>query len=165
MRLAIIGDGALRNDLDALVAAEGLADAVWLPGARGDVAQVMAGFNVFALPSLAEGISNTLLEAMACARAVVATAVGGNVELVEQNVSGTLVPARDSQALDTALARYFAEPDTARQHGTAARATVESRFNLDRMVADYGALYERVAASTSSAAGLRSAARSTPLKT
>ena len=67
-----------------LAQAEGVADSVWLPGARSDVAQVMAGLDVFALPSLAEGISNTLLEAMSCARPVVASGVGGNVELIER---------------------------------------------------------------------------------
>lgn len=145
MRLAIVGDGPESAELARVAQSEGVADAVWLPGARGDIAQVMAGFDVFALPSLAEGISNTLLEAMACARPVIASRVGGNAELVDDGVSGTLVSPADEGALDKALQRYFAEPDVARQHGWAARAAVEERFSLDRMVADYAALYERVA--------------------
>ena len=146
MRLAIVGDGPLRDELKRLAQAEGVADSVWMPGARSDVAQVMAGLDVFALPSLAEGISNTLLEAMSCARPVVASGVGGNLELIEPGVSGMRVTPGDAAALDAALLRYFTDPETARQHGAAARAAVEARFSLDRMVADYAALYERVAA-------------------
>ena len=145
MRLVIVGDGPLREELQQMVRDEGAADSVWMPGTRSDVAQVMAGLDVFALPSLAEGISNTLLEAMSCARSVIASGVGGNCELVEDRVTGTLLPPDDPSALDAALQRYFAEPETARQHGAAARAAVEARFSLDRMVADYAALYERVA--------------------
>jgi sugar transferase (PEP-CTERM/EpsH1 system associated) len=146
MRLVIVGDGPLRFELQQLVRTEGVADSVWMPGARGDVAQVMAGLDVFALPSLAEGISNTLLEAMSCARPVIASGVGGNRELVEDGVSGTWVPPGDASELDAALLRYFAEPAMCRQHGAAARTAVESHFSLDRMVADYAAFYERVAA-------------------
>jgi sugar transferase (PEP-CTERM/EpsH1 system associated) len=145
MRLVIVGDGPLREELSRLARDEGVADAVWFTGARSDIARVMTGLDAFVLPSLAEGISNTLLEAMSCARPVIATAVGGNAELIEQGLSGTLVPASDPRALDAALQRYFREPDTARRHGAAARATVEARFSLERMVADYAALYERLA--------------------
>ena len=126
MRLAIVGDGPLAAELRELARSEGVADSVWLPGARGDIAQIMAGLDAFALPSLAEGISNTLLEAMASARPCVATAVGGNVELIEGGTSGTLVPAADPQALDAALHGYFADPAAARHHGVAARAAVEA---------------------------------------
>jgi sugar transferase (PEP-CTERM/EpsH1 system associated) len=146
MRLAVIGDGPLRDALRQAAAGEGVADSVWLPGTRHDIEQVMQGLDAFVLPSLAEGISNTLLEAMACARPVIATAVGGNVELVDDGRSGTLVPAADAPALDKAVMRYFAEPEVAGRHGAAARKVVEERFSLDRMVADYAALYERVAA-------------------
>ena len=145
MRLVIVGDGPLREELRQLARTEGVADSVWMPGARNDVAQVMAGLDVFALPSLAEGISNTLLEAMSCARPVIAASVGGNLELVEGGVTGMLVPPADASALDAALQSYLAEPETARRHGAAARVATEARFSLDRMAADYAALYERVA--------------------
>ena len=145
MRLVIVGDGPLRDELNQLARTEGVSDAVWFAGARSDIARVMAGLDAFVLPSLAEGVSNTLLEAMSCARPVIATSVGGNMELIEHGVSGTLVPASAPRALDAALLKYFREPDTARRHGAAARAAVEARFSLDRMVADYAALYERLA--------------------
>ncbi|HJW51664.1 MAG TPA: TIGR03088 family PEP-CTERM/XrtA system glycosyltransferase [Burkholderiaceae bacterium] len=144
MRLAMVGDGPLAAELRELARSEGVADSVWLPGARGDIAQIMGGLDAFALPSLSEGISNTLLEAMASARPCVATAVGGNVELIEGGTSGTLVPAADPQRLDAALHGYFADPAAARHHGVAARAAVEQRFSLERMVSDYAALYERL---------------------
>jgi glycosyltransferase involved in cell wall biosynthesis len=145
MRLAIVGDGPLRQELRQLAAQEGVADSVWMPGARSDIGHVMAGLDVFALPSLSEGISNTLLEAMSSSRAVVATAVGGNVELVDDGVNGTLTTPSDPGSLDAALLGYFMDPARAHLHGLAARAAVEARFSLDRMVADYAAVYEMMA--------------------
>jgi sugar transferase (PEP-CTERM/EpsH1 system associated) len=151
MRLAIVGEGPLNSDLRQLALGEGVAESVWLPGARSDIAEVMAGFNVFALPSLAEGISNTLLEAMSSGRAVVATDVGGNAELIADEVSGRLVPPRHASRLDAALLGYFESPASARKHGLAAREAVEAQFSLDRMTADYAAVYERVASRNASA--------------
>ena len=145
MRLVIVGDGPLRQELRELAVTEGVAESVWMPGPRGDTARVIAGFDVFALPSLAEGISNTLLEAMSSSRAIVATAVGGNVDLLDDGASGTLVSPNDPETLEAALLSYFTDPVRATLHGIAARAAVEARFSLDRMVADYSAVYERVA--------------------
>jgi len=155
MRLAIVGDGPLRQELRQLAAQEGVADSVWMPGARSDIGHVMAGLDVFALPSLSEGISNTLLEAMSSSRAVVATAVGGNVELVDDGVNGTLTTPSDPGSLDAALLGYFMDPARAHLHGLAARAAVEARFSLDRMVADYAAVYERMAPRRLSKASLK----------
>ncbi|UUZ51377.1 glycosyltransferase [Massilia sp. B-10] len=82
----------------------------------------MRTFSVFALSSLAEGTPVTLLEAMACGLPVVSTAVGGIPDLVQENVTGLLVPNRDSAALATALAVYANDPALARHHGAAGRA-------------------------------------------
>ena len=82
LRLVLIGDGSLRDKVEELVAQEGIQDRVWLAGSREDVPQLLSALDVFVLPSLAEGISNTILEAMACGLPVVATRVGGNEELV-----------------------------------------------------------------------------------
>ncbi len=91
LRLVMIGDGPLRNEAQALLEQAGCADLAWLPGERNDVPEILRGLDCFVLPSLAEGISNTILEAMACGLPVIATDVGGNAELIAAGVTGTLV--------------------------------------------------------------------------
>jgi glycosyltransferase involved in cell wall biosynthesis len=106
----------------------------------------MRGMDCFVLPSLAEGISNTILEAMASGLPVVATRVGGNAELMEPDMTGRLIPAADPAALAREVLGYFAEPALARRHGRAGRNLVERRFSLDRMVEQYHSLYLRALA-------------------
>jgi sugar transferase (PEP-CTERM/EpsH1 system associated) len=142
LRLVMVGDGPLRPEVEAILSAAGRRELAWLPGERSDVPEVLRGLDCFVLPSLAEGISNTILEAMATRLPVVATRVGGNAELVEDRLTGRLVPSADSEALARAILDYFHEPATARRHGGAGRSLVERRFSLDRMVADYARLYE-----------------------
>jgi sugar transferase (PEP-CTERM/EpsH1 system associated) len=91
-RLVMVGDGALRAAIEKLLVDHDLRDRAWLPGERGDVAEILRGLDCFVLPSLAEGISNTILEALATGLPVIATAVGGNGELIESGTNGTLVP-------------------------------------------------------------------------
>lgn len=146
LRLAIIGDGPQRAEIEAAIHALGIAELVWLAGARNDVPAVLRGFDLFALPSRAEGISNTILESMASGLPVVATQVGGNVELVEHGVTGRLVPPADPAALGEALLSYLAEPAAAAAAGRAGRVLCERRFSVDRMVADYAAVYDGVLA-------------------
>lgn len=143
LRLVMVGDGPLRAESAALLEESGLAGHAWLPGERAGIDAVMRGLDCFALPSLAEGISNTILEAMASGLPVVATDVGGNAELVEQGVTGMLVPSDDPQALAEAILAYFREPARARRHGAAGRGAAENRFSLDGMVARYMAVYDR----------------------
>jgi sugar transferase (PEP-CTERM/EpsH1 system associated) len=95
LRLVMVGEGPLRKDSIAILQAAGIQHLAWLPGERKDVADVMRGLDCFVLPSLGEGISNTILEAMASGLPVIATAVGGNVELVAEGQNGTLVPAAE----------------------------------------------------------------------
>ena len=146
MRLAIAGDGPLRAQVEAVLADAGFAHLAWLAGERNDVPQFMRGLDAFALPSLAEGISNTILEAMATALPVIATAVGGNGELLADGISGRLVPAGDPDAMAQALLADFRDPAAARQRGRRARREADQRFSLDAMVAGYGELYERLLA-------------------
>jgi sugar transferase (PEP-CTERM/EpsH1 system associated) len=143
-RLVFIGDGALRGELETRIARAGVASLCWLTGSRDDVPALLRGLDVFALPSLNEGISNTILEAMATGLPVVATRVGGNAELVREGTTGALCAACDPQAMASALLEYTARPDLARRHGAEARAVVERDFGLTRMVQDYAAVYERV---------------------
>jgi sugar transferase (PEP-CTERM/EpsH1 system associated) len=145
LRLVMVGDGPLRAEAAALLEEAGLlARSAWLPGGRADIDAVMRGLDCFVLPSLAEGISNTILEAMASGLPVVATDVGGNGELIEQGSTGCLVPADDPQALAGAILGYFREPARARRHGAAGRLLAERRFSLDAMVARYLGVYDQL---------------------
>jgi sugar transferase (PEP-CTERM/EpsH1 system associated) len=142
LRLVLIGDGPMRQAVQRLVEQHGMADRVWLAGERTDVAELMRGLDCFVLPSLGEGISNTILEAMASRLAIVATRVGGNAELIESGMTGLLVPSGDSNALAEALAGYASDRAMARRHAKAARRVAQTRFSLARMVTDYCSLYE-----------------------
>lgn len=144
LRLVLIGDGPLRAECQALLARAGLAEQAWLPGSRDDVPGLLRALDLFVLPSQAEGISNTILEAMACGLPVVATAVGGNPELVADGATGALVPPNDPTALAVALQAYVIDPARRAAHAAAARQRVETRFSLANMMARYAALYEGV---------------------
>lgn len=144
VRLVMVGEGPLRAQSQQLLDAAGLSDLAWLPGERNDVPDILRGLDCFVLPSLAEGISNTILEAMACGLPVIATAVGGNLELVVAGKTGALVPAADPYALADALVKYATQPDSAANAGAAGRAEVERRFSLESMVSAYQGLYDRL---------------------
>lgn len=141
-RLMIVGDGPQRRDVEAEVARSGVGDRIWLAGECHDVPATMRGMDIFALPSRAEGISNTILEAMASGLPVIATSVGGNPELVVAEETGSLVPAADSAALASELARYVADPVMARERGRAGRVRVEQYYSLSAMVERYARLYD-----------------------
>lgn len=141
LRLVMLGGGPLLVSARERLAQAGAADQAWLPGDRRDVADLLPHFDIFALPSQAEGISNTLLEAMACGCVPVATDVGGNPELVDEGANGLLVPAQDSAALAAGLARLVRDPLLRECMAEAALARSRSQFSLDGMIAAYGALY------------------------
>ncbi len=141
MRLIMVGEGALRAESERILDESGARELAWFAGERDDIAGIMRGLDCFVLPSRGEGISNTILEAMACALPVVATRVGGNAELVEDGLTGRLVPAADPFALAQAIVGYFESPALARRQGRAGRNRVERTFSLDRMVDGYHQLY------------------------
>ena len=144
LRLVMVGDGPLKAECEALLAEAGLRHLAWLPGARDDVAALMRCVDIFVLPSLAEGISNTILEAMASGLPIIATAVGGNPELVEDGTTGRLVPAANPIALAEAIKPYLIDGELARHHGRANRLTAETRFSMEAMVKSYMQVYDRV---------------------
>jgi sugar transferase (PEP-CTERM/EpsH1 system associated) len=141
-RLAIVGEGPTRAACQAQLAQAGIAHLAWLPGERHDIAAVMQALDVFVLPSKNEGISNTILEALASGLPVVATAVGGNVELVEAGVQGTLVPAGDAVAMAQALLGYLQAPARIAEEGRRARQSAEQRYSIPAMAAAYADVYE-----------------------
>jgi sugar transferase (PEP-CTERM/EpsH1 system associated) len=144
MRLVLIGDGPLRGEVAAILAEAGQSHLAWLAGERADVPGILRGLDCFVLPSLAEGISNTILEAMASGLPVIATRVGGNPELVDEGTTGSLVPAADPDALAGEVVRYFRDPRLAASRGRAGRARAEELFGLDGMARRYRALYDEL---------------------
>jgi L-malate glycosyltransferase len=140
-RFVLIGDGPLRPELEALAQQLGIKEQVVFAGVRGDVARLLPGLDIVAIASHSEGLSNTLLEAMAMARPVVATDVGGNPDVLRDGENGRLVPARDPEALAASLLALIEAPEAARRLGEAARRFVAAEFPLSRMVARHEELY------------------------
>jgi len=142
-RLALIGDGPLRELAVNLLEKHGLAENVWLPGACHNIPQIMRSFDVFVLPSKAEGISNTILEAMATGLSVIATRVGGNPELVVDETTGLLVEKENAPAMAMALQALIDDNAKRRQFAQAALQRARREFSIDSMVARYQAVYDR----------------------
>jgi glycosyltransferase involved in cell wall biosynthesis len=139
--LVIAGDGPCREELRGLVASLQLGENVRLLGERKDIPNVLGAMDVFVLPSIAEGISNTILEAMATGLPVVATRTGGNPELVEDGVTGSLVPVREPGRLAQTLGNYLTDPYLRKAHGLAGRQRAVNEFSLERMANHYRDLY------------------------
>jgi glycosyltransferase involved in cell wall biosynthesis len=142
-RLLVVGGGPLRKELETLAAALGIAPYTRFTGERSDVAALLGAMDVFCLPSLTEGTSLTLLEAMATALPVVATAVGGTPEVVTDRRSGLLVEPGRPDRLAEALLEVLHHPDRADRMGAEGRAIVAERYSLEAMVDRYTELYER----------------------
>lgn len=143
LRLVIVGEGPLRAEIEHVLVAGNAHELAWLPGTRSDVADVLRTLDVFVLPSRAEGVSNTILEAMASGLPVIATAVGGNSELLARD-TGILVPPDNVEALATMLVTYATDREVARCAGRAGRLRAERVFGLDSMIGRYASLYERL---------------------
>lgn len=138
LRLAIVGDGPLKDAVRERLAAAGLEGRLWLPGARADIPDILRAMDCFVLPSLAEGTSCTLQEAMATALPIVATDVGGNADLLDRGRYGRLVSSGDAKALAGTLGDVFAEvPSNAE-----ARMAVDERHGLLGVVKRYAVLFE-----------------------
>ena len=142
-RLALIGDGPLRELAINLLEKHDLIDHAWLPGECHNIDKIMRSFDVFVLPSKAEGISNTILEAMATGLPVVATRVGGNPELVIHEKTGLLVEKENVSAMAAALQAMVADDNKRQQFAEAALRRIQQEFSLDSMVARYQAVYDR----------------------
>lgn len=140
-RLLIAGDGPCRGGLETLASEANLGNVVDFLGVVRDVPGLLTKGRLFVLSSVTEGISLTLLEAMARGLPVIATAVGGNPEVVAAGRTGLLVPPRDPDALAEALGQLWTQPDLRARMGAAGRQRVEALFDVRRMVADYEALY------------------------
>jgi glycosyltransferase involved in cell wall biosynthesis len=144
-RLLLAGDGPMRNEIEARRASLGLDDNVILLGVRSDVAALLAAADIVVHPSFQEGFSNAILEAMAAAKPVVATNVGGNSEAVADGETGILVPPRDTLALADAMEKLIADADVARRMGAAGRQRALKDFGMEAAIARYAELYEQLA--------------------
>ena len=144
LRLLLVGDGPLREQIRAQIEALGLAASVRLLGARTDVESILPALDIFALASSTEGMSNALLEAQACGVPAVATSVGGNIEVIGAD-NGILVPPAAPGALAAALGDLAGDAQRRGDCGVAARRTALREFSLDAMVAAYEALYAELA--------------------
>ena len=142
LRLVIVGEGPVRAECQALIDDAGLTDQALFPGDRSDTPDWLRSFDVFVLPSLGEGISNTILEAMSTGLPVIATRVGGTPELVDEGKTGMMFTPGDVDDLTRILAAYAADPARRQREGLAARARIESRFSWPQAAAAYQAVYE-----------------------
>ena len=142
--LDLVGDGEMRAELESLVDQLDLRSAVRFHGFTNDVWPHLAQADVFVLSSLSEGISITLLEAMAAGLPIVATDVGGNPEVVTHGQTGLLVPAANPEAMAGAICRLLAHPEEAARFGQAGRERVHQDFSLDKLIRQYEELYLEV---------------------
>lgn len=141
--IGIVGDGPERGALEDLTRRLGIDSQVRFLGHREDARRWLAGCDAYVNCSISEGVSLTILEAMAAALPIVATRVGGTPEVVDPD-SGRLVPPRDPSALAAALRDLARDPDARARLGQSARRRLEARFTLDRMVREYGDVYASV---------------------
>ena len=146
-RFVILGEGSEREHLERQVREYHLEKHVLLPGFRVDVLGCIKGFDLFVMSSVTEGLGTSLLDAMACLRATVATRAGGIPEVVEDGVTGLLVPPRDHAAMAQAIIRLLKDERLRRRMGQEGYARVADRFTVERMVAETAGVYARVAGS------------------
>ncbi len=144
VRFLIVGDGANRRDLEQRAASLDLNDLAIFTGFRTDVQDLLAESAISVLPSLSEGLSNSLLEAMAAGIPVIATKVGGNPEIIEDGVSGLLIPPRDANSLEQATVALLKNPARAQRMGEAGFRRVAELFSVERSVAEVESLYCRL---------------------
>jgi L-malate glycosyltransferase len=143
-RLCLIGDGEQRQALEAMSAELAIHDHVLFTGVRADVTDLLPAADLFVLSSLSEGISVTLLEAMAVGLPIVATEVGGNPEVVEHDVTGLLSPRSDFRALAENLTALLQDSARRKAFGDAGRARLLERFTQERMHRGYINLYAKL---------------------
>jgi len=141
-RLVILGQGELHESLEKQVHHHGLGKHVLLPGFRTDVLSLLKTADIFVMSSVMEGLGTSLLDAMACARPIVATDTGGIPEVVLHEETGLLVPPRDPDSLADALVTLLKDEPLAQAYGAAGYERVHDRFSVEHMVTRTVAVYE-----------------------
>jgi glycosyltransferase involved in cell wall biosynthesis len=149
-RLLILGDGPLRSRVARAIRTKGLRNYVTLLGERRDVPRFLKASDIFVLSSRWEGLPLVVIEAMLAGLPVVATRVGGIPELVEDGVTGLLVPPQDPRALHRALAQLLSDPELCERLGNSGQRRALERFTVERMIAQVRALYRALESARSS---------------
>jgi glycosyltransferase involved in cell wall biosynthesis len=139
--LLIAGDGPDKDELKKLIAEFNLAKEVRLVGFQTDIPAFLAAVDIFVSPSLWEGLSISLLEAMAAAKPIVTTSIAPNAELIEHEITGLLVPPRDPEQTARAIARFVEDPKLAHECEAAARQRLLKNYTIDRMFQETWDLY------------------------
>jgi len=145
VRFVILGEGELREHLERLIREHHLEKNVLLPGFRVDVLGCIKGFDLFVMSSVTEGLGTSLLDAMACSKAIVASKAGGIPEVVDDRVTGILVEPRDHHGLAAAIVKLISDEQDRQRMATAGFERVSARFTVERMVAETAKVYARVA--------------------
>src|SRR4051812_14206529 len=145
VRFVILGEGELREGLERVIKEYHLEKHVFLPGFRTDVLGCLKSFDVFVMSSVTEGLGTSLLDAMACSRPIVATTAGGIPEVVDDGVTGLLVPPRDHTAMAEAIVALIADTHRRQTMGEAGFARVNETFTVERMIAATAGVYAHVA--------------------
>jgi glycosyltransferase involved in cell wall biosynthesis len=141
LHLAVVGDGRQTERLTALAHELGIGDRVHFTGFRTDAAEWIRTFDFSVLSSVKEGLSNTVIESMAAGKPVIATAVGGNPEVIVEGETGFLLPPRQPELFGAAIANLVAHPAKIRELGAASKIRVESLFSVEKMVDNTSNLY------------------------
>ena len=145
-RFVILGEGELRQEIEHRIRHLKLEQHVLLAGFRADVLARLKAFDIFVMSSVTEGLGTSLLDAMGAARPIVATRAGGIPEVVEDGVTGLLVPPADGRALAGAILALLADERGRRRMGEAGLARARQHFSAERMVSETAAAYERLLA-------------------
>jgi len=142
LRLIIVGDGNMRSEIQQILKNGGVENFVWFSGFITNTVDLYRSIDLFVLPSRREGISNTILEAMSTGLPVVATSVGGNTEIVQDNVTGRIVSAENPNEMAEVLLEYIKNPNLIKIHGEAGRQLVKNKFSLEIMLQKYDQIYQ-----------------------
>lgn len=140
-KLVFVGDGPLRADLESMVRSKNLQKSVLFAGQQSNIEEWMASADIYVLPSNNEGLSNSLLEAMACGLPVVATKVSGCSELVEETVAGIVTGIGNMVQLSAGIIKLAMDSETCIRFGRNSRSTIEKKFSLKTVAAQYESLY------------------------
>ena len=143
--LAIVGDGPQLQNINALIAELGLAERVFMPGNQHDILPWYQAFDAFVLPTHAEGMPQSLMQAMLCALPVITTPVGSIPSAIEHEQTGLLIPPRNISELSAAMRRVRLDPILRQRLGASARETALARFDIKRMLDDMECLFHKVA--------------------